>query len=112
MATNKNNTNLQSLINRKNQTSSSSEDSSDESSSSPGKPENTNLPKNIEKEHSESNSSDDSTESDEEISQHTWEKADATKFAIEDFYENFFKHLRERQNRYISCKRFFFDLWY
>lgn len=75
------------------------EDKSEDSSSSDEDIGGTKSSNNPEKEASESNSSEDSTESDEEISQHTWEKADATKFAIEDFYENFFKHLRERQNR-------------
>jgi len=41
-------------------------------------------------------------DSDEELPPGTVEKAAATKFAIEQFYENFFRHQRERAERQVA----------
>lgn len=57
-----------------------------------------------EEDDSENEEDDGGDPSDDDLSEprfrHAVEKAAATKFAIEDFYENFSKHLKERTDRW------------
>lgn len=57
---------------------------------------------------SETDSSEEISDSDEDIGQQSREKAAACKFAIEQFYDNFFKSMNQRLTRlvvfYSKCK--------